>query len=363
MGSKSTPQQTSQQSQTQTNMGPWEAQQPYLTKLFQQAGSLYDKGPMQYYPTSTVSPTTAAQTQGYQNTLNTAQGQQPIVGQQNSNILDTLQGKYLDPNTNPYLAATYGKAADQVTRSYQTATAPQTSAAFSAAGRYGSGARNQQIDQNNRALGTTLDNLGTQIYGGNYAQERQNQLGTMNNLGTMLQGAYTPSTAMVNTGGAQQQQNQQQLTDLVNRFNFNQQAPWQNLGLYQGAISGNYGQSGTTSTNSTMMQPTYSNPAGSIFGGLLSAGSLAGQLGWNPFGAAAGAGAGLSLLSDERAKENIEPVGMSFNGQNIYRFNYKGNPLPQIGLMAQEVEKTRPEAVTEIDGIKYVDYRRALNAR
>lgn len=359
MGSKSTPQQSTQQ--TQTNMGPWEAQQPYLTKLFQQAGSLYDKGPMQYYPDSTVSGFTPAQNQGFQGTLTTAQNQQPIVGQQNQNILDTLQGKYLDPSTNPYLAKTYGQAADAVTRSYQTATAPQTAAAFSQAGRYGSGARNQQVDQNNRNLGTTLDNLATGIYGGNYATERGNQMNTMGNLGPMLQAGYVPSTAAVNVGGAQQGQNQQQLTDQVNRFNFNQQAPWQNLGLYQGAISGNYGQSGTTT--STMTQPSYSNPLGSIFGGLLSAGSLAGQLGWNPFGAAAGAGGGLSALSDERAKENIEPVGMTFDGQNVYRFNYKGNPTPQIGLIAQEVEKKRPDAVTEIDGVKYVDYGKALNAR
>lgn len=280
---------------TKVDMGPWSVQAPYLTKLFSEASNLYDKGPQQYFPDSTVAGLTPAQNTGFQGILNLSQSQAPIVGQQNQNILDTLQGKYLDPSTNPYLAATYGKAADAVTRSYQTATAPATDAAFAAAGRYGSGARQQQISNNQRDLGTTLDNLATSIYGGNYATERGNQMATMGNLGPMLQASYTPSTAAVNVGQSQQQQDQAQLTDQVNRWNFNQMAPWQNLGLFQSAISGNYGQNGTTSSTST--QPVYGSPAGSIFGGLLSAGSLAGQLGWSPFGAMGAGAGGLSPAS------------------------------------------------------------------
>ncbi len=62
------------------------------------------------------------------------------------------------------------------------------------------------------------------------------------------------------------------------------------------------------------------------------------------------------FLSDEKAKENIEPVGETYDGQKIYRYNYKGDPRPQIGLIAQEVERAIPEAVSEDDGYKTVDY-------
>lgn len=64
-------------------------------------------------------------------------------------------------------------------------------------------------------------------------------------------------------------------------------------------------------------------------------------------------------LSDERVKENIAPVGEAFDGQTIYRYNYKGDPRTQIGLIAQDVEKTNPEAVGEIGGVKAVDYGKA----
>ena len=78
------------------------------------------------------------------------------------------------------------------------------------------------------------------------------------------------------------------------------------------------------------------------------------------FGSILGFGSNL-LLSDERAKKNIEKVGKTDDGQNIYSYEYKGSDTKQIGLMAQEVEKKRPDAVTTLPGgLKAVDYGKAL---
>ena len=68
-----------------------------------------------------------------------------------------------------------------------------------------------------------------------------------------------------------------------------------------------------------------------------------------------------SFFSDERLKENIHPVGETFDGQTIYRYNYKGEPGTQIGLIAQEVEQHHPDAVGRAQGFKTVDYDRATN--
>lgn len=70
--------------------------------------------------------------------------------------------------------------------------------------------------------------------------------------------------------------------------------------------------------------------------------------------------AGISLLSDERTKEDIVKIGALDNGLPVYTFKYKGHPQTHIGLIAQEVEKVRPEAVVEINGLKHVDYARAV---
>lgn len=78
-------------------------------------------------------------------------------------------------------------------------------------------------------------------------------------------------------------------------------------------------------------------------------------------------GAGLSaasMLSDDRAKENKEPIGRTFDGQTIWKYNYVGDPRSQIGLIAQEVEQSHPDAVGERpDGMKMVDYDAALPGR
>ena len=61
------------------------------------------------------------------------------------------------------------------------------------------------------------------------------------------------------------------------------------------------------------------------------------------------------VRSDIRIKENITPDG-TWKGHNVYHFNYIGDGLRRRGVMAQEVEQTRPDAVMEIDGIKHVNY-------
>lgn len=54
---------------------------------------------------------------------------------------------------------------------------------------------------------------------------------------------------------------------------------------------------------------------------------------------------GMMLFSDARLKENLKAVGKLDNGLTVYCFNFKGNPIPQIGLLAQEVRNVMPEAV------------------
>lgn len=63
--------------------------------------------------------------------------------------------------------------------------------------------------------------------------------------------------------------------------------------------------------------------------------------------------------SDMRLKEGITRVGTLFDGTPVYGYRYKGAPAYHIGLMAQDVEKSTPHAVVEINGYKAVDYRAA----
>lgn len=66
-------------------------------------------------------------------------------------------------------------------------------------------------------------------------------------------------------------------------------------------------------------------------------------------------------FSDERLKENIEPIGALPDGTMAYEYSYRGDPTRHAGVMAQEVERTQPGAVvTHPSGYKMVDYAQVL---
>jgi hypothetical protein len=70
-------------------------------------------------------------------------------------------------------------------------------------------------------------------------------------------------------------------------------------------------------------------------------------------GAAGGAAA---FFSDKRLKTDIKKVGKTEGGLPIYTYKYKGDNRTQMGVMAQDVEKKTPKAVSEVGGFKAVDY-------
>lgn len=74
------------------------------------------------------------------------------------------------------------------------------------------------------------------------------------------------------------------------------------------------------------------------------------------------------FFSDARLKHDAKKIGETNDGLPIYSFKYNGSDQTQIGLMAQDVEKKKPEAVglaPAADGHMYktVDYDKATRAR
>ncbi|WP_337729558.1 tail fiber domain-containing protein [Agrobacterium pusense] len=73
-----------------------------------------------------------------------------------------------------------------------------------------------------------------------------------------------------------------------------------------------------------------------------------------------GLGAAGIMASDRRVKKDVKKVGRLM-GHNLYEYQYKGerdDGRRHVGVMAQEVEKKRPDAVVDIGGTKHVRYGR-----
>ena len=78
--------------------------------------------------------------------------------------------------------------------------------------------------------------------------------------------------------------------------------------------------------------------------------------GWLNLGSA-GLNLGMGLFSDARIKENLRPVGQLFNGLTVYAFNFPGEDVTRIGLVAQEVQQQIPQAVRQTEeGLLTVNY-------
>jgi hypothetical protein len=79
------------------------------------------------------------------------------------------------------------------------------------------------------------------------------------------------------------------------------------------------------------------------------------------------AGAGVKA-SDRRVKKNIHRLGSVFAAKRhdepkklpIYSYEYKGSDVPQVGPMAQDVEKIDPAAVETIRGVKHLRKKRVM---
>lgn len=66
--------------------------------------------------------------------------------------------------------------------------------------------------------------------------------------------------------------------------------------------------------------------------------------------------AGITAFSDRRLKKNIEKIGTSIMGLPVYAFDYIWGGERQVGVMAQDVVKVMPEAVSTVGGYMAVDY-------
>ncbi|MBO1021470.1 tail fiber domain-containing protein [Methylobacterium sp. SD274] len=170
-------------------------------------------------------------------------------------------------------------------------------------------------------------------------------------VGGVQENLLSPGRTLAQVGAIQDAARQDQLDAQQQLFNEQQQQQWKQLGLLSGLASPIAGLGGTQigTTTQQIPQPSmFQQILGGITGG---AGALAN------IGKAAPM---LAMLSDERAKDNVTPVGALNDGQTVYSYTYKGDSTPQIGLLAQEVARAAPHAVGQFsNGLLGVDYGRA----
>lgn len=230
--------------------------QPYLKGGLAEAERLYGQ-PAEYFSGATyISPSQATEaallaqrnraTQG--NVLNPAAQQQQ---------LGTIGGAYLGGN--PFFEGAFQGAAQAAGREYNQAVNQALSNA-SRAGRFGSGAMNTALGSANMAFANALSNTAGDLAYRNYATERAMQNAAAQNAPQLAMSDYADINQLMQAGQTQESYQQAALEDAINRWNYYQNLPQNQLQQYMSYVFG-------SPQGSVQSTPIYRNVGGSILGG------------------------------------------------------------------------------------------------
>jgi hypothetical protein len=220
-------------SQTKSELDP--TVKPFVQYGLEQALGLYKSNTPQYYSGQTyVGP--SAQTQAaLQAQQNRALAGNPLLAQGQQQQSDVISGKYLQ--NNPYFEQALSGAAQGATTNYMDAIKAAQSGA-SQAGRYGS---NVSADIQNRAANTlsqTLANKYGELAYQNYAGERGMQNQAAQYAPTMANADYYDINQLAAAGKTAEDYSKTALQADIDRFNYQQNLPYQKLSAYLGSAYG-----------------------------------------------------------------------------------------------------------------------------
>jgi hypothetical protein len=318
-------------------------------------------------------------TPGQQGTINTGTGianngtgaaATNLINNYSSAPAQSVNSNSIASNMSPYMNQYVMQAlAPQLQQmdAANAATNQATDAQATASGAYGDARTGIQQAQNSENQNVAREGVIGNAYNAAFntaigagAQDSANQLtaGTTNanlaetalnrSLGgaTALEGLQTQqlgAQGTANTLNAQDTaQNQAQLTAQYNNW----------LQAQQSGTAGLTAANQTTAAGATAMPATTNTTT-----------TAPNNSGFGVMGAIAPTALTLAF-SDRRLKGDIDIIGGLLDGTPVYSFHYKADPhkRKQIGLMAQDVKKRRPDAVHTLDdeaGTMMVDYAKA----
>lgn len=242
--------------QTTTNT-PWSGVQPHIKSYLSQANQ-QNKKAFDFNQGDQIAPFSPEQEYGLTATTQRAINGSPVLNSAQKNAYDSLEGKYLTPDSNPYLKQNVdralGDASSRVNSQFNNSN-------------FGGSTHQEMMTRN-------LSDTAAGIYGQNYTTERQNQLNYSGMSPQLAETDYRDAQALMGVGDARQGLAQQYLNQANGLFDANNNYGQEQLNNYGNAVSIGLGAGGTST--STAPNPNQSSPIAGLIGGGL---SLAGLLG------------------------------------------------------------------------------------
>ena len=224
----------SSQTQVQTqDIAPWLKE--YVTYGLGEAKNLYQGSSPTYFPGQTYVDPSTQTTSAIDLATKRAMAGSPLTSGAIAQQTGTVGGSYL--GANPYLAAALKPGQEAATRAYEQAISGTRSQA-AGAGRYGSGAQTQLEGLSQQNLANALANQAGQAAYQNYATERGLQQQSALAAPQLAQSQYNDINQLLQAGQLGEQYKQAALESDIERYNFEQQKPYEKLSAYLGSVYG-----------------------------------------------------------------------------------------------------------------------------
>ena len=217
---------------------------PFVEYGLGEAKNLYQTNTPNYYAGQTYVSPSAQTTSALSEAEARARSGNPLLSGAQTQQGATVGGSYLSAG-NPYFSAAMKGVGESATQNYNDAIMAAQSGA-SKAGRYGSGV---SADIQNRAANTlanTLTNKYGEFAAQNYNAERALQQQSALAAPQLANADYADIQQLMNVGKTQEDYAKTALQSDIDRFNFEQNKPYQKLSAYLGAAYG--APTGTVST-------------------------------------------------------------------------------------------------------------------
>jgi hypothetical protein len=239
---------------------------------------LFNQGPQSFFPDQTFANLTPDQQAGLQSQLNFSQNQLPQqLGDVNQSFGNALNAGSIFGD--PSVQAGLGTIENRANRNFSENVLPQLRQQATGTGNQFS----SKAEQSERLAGRDLQQAISDSQGSFLA----NQLGSarglqgsaIGNAPNITQLGLQPGSNQFNVGSVFQGQNQAGINDQVNAFNFNQQAPSNQLNQYLAQLQGVAGSGGGAGSSSTQSAGNSTNPFAGALGGAAIGSSLFNQFG------------------------------------------------------------------------------------
>ena len=235
-----------------------------LTRAASSAQGVFDQGPQEFFPGQTFADLTPEQLSGLESQLAFAQQFPQQLGQINQSFGNALNAGNLF--NDPSVQAGLGTIENRANRNFAENVLPRLRQQATGTGNQFSSKAEQSERLAGRDLQSAISDAQGSFLANQLASGRALQSGAIGQAPNISQLGLLPGSTQFNVGGILQGQENLGITEDVNRFNFGQQAPGQNVNdliARLTAISG----AGSGGISTTPGSPSGTNTLASALGG------------------------------------------------------------------------------------------------